>query len=109
MRILMFFHSGSNNRGCEAIVRTAADLLCKDQCITRLALASGNPQSDSFIPHLDVIHADMPSVVEKYSAYGFVSALQVKLLKNESMAFRKIHESIIKLIPQYDVFISIGG
>ena len=31
MKILMFFHGGSNNRGCEAIVRSGVAMIKKEQ------------------------------------------------------------------------------
>lgn len=105
----MFFHGGSKNRGCEAIIRTAAALLKQDPRVSKMALASGDPESDRNVPHIDVLHWDQRSTVEKFSPYGLLSMLKVKLFNDESMAFRKMHESIIKLIPQYDIFLSIGG
>lgn len=109
LKILMFFHGGSQNRGCEAIIRTAAALLKQDTRVAKLALASGDPESDRKVPQIDVLHWDQRGTVEKFSPYGLLSMLKVKLFKDESMAFRKMHESIIKLIPQYDIFLSIGG
>lgn len=109
LKILMFFHAGSRNRGCEAIIRTAAAVLKQHTRVAKLALASGDPESDRKVPQVDVLHWDQRGTVEKFSPYGFLSMLKVKLFKDESMAFRKMHESIIKLIPQYDVFLSIGG
>lgn len=109
IKALLFFHGGSHNRGCEAIIRTVAELLKSTDQIVTLALASGDPESDRIVPHIDTLHLDQPSVIEKFSPVGIRSALNVKLFGDERLAFRKIHENIIKLIPQYDVFISIGG
>ncbi|WHF51429.1 polysaccharide pyruvyl transferase family protein [Chryseobacterium gotjawalense] len=109
LKILLFFHGGSRNRGCEAIVRTAAQLLKSDERIQELALSSSDLNSDRIIPHIDVIHLDQPATLKKFSVQGLLSAVKVKLFKDESLAYRKIHESIIKLIPQYDIFLSIGG
>ena len=108
-KILMFFHGGSKNRGCEAIVRSAAALLKTDPRLGELALCSGDPESDRHIPGIDVIHLDQSTPLEKYSPAGLISAFKVKFFKDESLAYRKRHESIIKLIPHYDVFLSIGG
>lgn len=105
----MFFHGGSENRGCEAIVRTAAQLLKSSDRITRLGLSSRSPKSDKSIPHIDVIHEDRNEVIGKNTLDGLRSAMKFKFFQDESFAFRKIHDSIIKLIPQYDVFLSIGG
>lgn len=109
MKILLFFHGGSRNRGCEAIVRSAIPLLKAIPQVTKIALASMDPESDRHFDGLDVIHLDQNATIAKYSPTGIRNALHFKLLKDETFAFRKIHESIIKLIPQYDVFLSIGG
>lgn len=109
MKVLMFFHGGSKNRGCEAIVRTAAALLRSDPRVRELALCSGDPDSDRHIPGIDLFHRDHNTPLEKYSPAGLISAVKVKFFNDESLAYRKRHESIIKLIPHYDVFLSIGG
>ena len=56
MKVLLFFHGGSDNRGCEAIARTATNLLRTDSRIQKLALSSTNPESDKVIPHSHTIH-----------------------------------------------------
>ncbi|MBF8457259.1 polysaccharide pyruvyl transferase family protein [Kaistella sp. G5-32] len=109
MKILLFFHGGSKNRGCEAIIRTAVQLLRTNPKITKIALATGDPESDRHLSGIDVLHLDQNSKIDKYSLGGLLNAIHIKFLKDESYAFRKIHESIIKLIPQYDIFLSIGG
>lgn len=109
MKVLLFFHGGSKNRGCEAIVRSAIPLLKSIATITNIALASTDPESDQHLQGIDVIHLDHPSKIEKYSLPGIINAFRFKVLKDESYGFRLIHQSIIKLIPQYDIFLSIGG
>ncbi len=109
VKILLFFHGGSRNRGCEAIVRSAIPLLKSNSQVTKLALASTDPQSDLHFEGLDTIHLDQNAAIDKYSLTGIRNALHFKLLKDETYGYRKIHESIMKLIPQYDVFLSIGG
>lgn len=109
MKVLLFFHGGSRNRGCEAIVRSAIPLLKTNSNVEKIALASGDPSSDKHLEGLDRIHFDQNSKIEKYSFTGIRNAIHYKLMKDESFAFRKIHQSLINLIPQYDVFLSIGG
>ena len=109
MKVLLFFHGGSRNRGCEAIVRSAIPLLKSNPQITKLALASTDPESDHHFDGLDKIHLDENTSIRKYSPTGIRNALHFKLLKDETYGYRKIHKSVIKLIPQYDLFISIGG
>ena len=105
----MFFHDGSKNRGCEAIVRSAAHLLKDNGDIATLGLSSREPETDKIIPQLDVLHLDQRTAVDKFSLHGIRNAVNVKLFGNDRLAYQKIHESIIKLIPEYDVFLSIGG
>lgn len=109
MKVLMFFHGGSDNRGCEAIARTATNLLRTDSRIQKLSLSSTNPESDKVIPHIDVVHFNENAKIEKFSLDGIINAVNIKLFKNESFALQKIHKTILDLIPQYDVFVSIGG
>lgn len=105
----MFFHDGSKNRGCEAIVRSAAHLLKDSGEIASLSLSSREPETDKIIPDLDVVHFDQRMAVDKFSLQGLRNAVNVKLFNDDSLAYRIMHESIIKLIPEYDVFLSIGG
>ena len=105
----MFFHGGSLNRGCEAIVRSGVALIKKENPATIVELASWNPDSDTIIPLLDAIHLDKYHTIKRFSIDWFISAFKVKLFKDESFAFRKIHKDVIDKIPNYDVILSIGG
>lgn len=105
----MFFHGGSLNRGCEAIVRSGVALIKKENPATLVELASWNPNSDSIIPLLDAIHLDKYHSIKRFSIDWFISVLKVKLFKDENFAFRKIHRDVIDKIPNYDVILSIGG
>ena len=46
----MFFHNGSLNRGCEAIVRSGVALIKSKNPNAVVNLASFNPDSDAIIP-----------------------------------------------------------
>ena len=105
----MFFHGGSLNRGCEAIVRSGAALLRSRFPDATIDLASGNPSTDTIIPNIDRILHDKPNAFKRYSPEWFVNVLKVKAFKDESYAHRHINKSIISQIPNYDVFLSIGG
>ncbi|WP_338359990.1 polysaccharide pyruvyl transferase family protein [Yeosuana marina] len=109
MKILMFFHGGSGNRGCEAIVRSGVAIIKKNNPEYIVDLASWKPETDKIIPLLDNIILDKNREFKPGSFAGLISALKVKFFNDESMAFRKKHEDIIKRIPDYDLFLSIGG
>ena len=58
MKILMFFHGGSLNRGCEAIVRSGVALIKNENPNAIVDLASMQPHTDTIIPLIDTIHYD---------------------------------------------------
>ncbi len=109
MKILLFFHGGSKNRGCEAIVRTAVDLIKETNPDAIVNLASFDPISDQGIPNIDLIYDASDGNVSKYSLAGFVAALQYKFFKNEIPFLRAKHRKLIDLIPNHDLFLSVGG
>lgn len=105
----MFFHGGSGNRGCEAIVRSGVEIIKKKHPECTVDLASWKPETDKIIPLLDNIMLDKHRKFKTYSLANLISSLRIKFLKDEGMALRKRHEDIIKRIPDYDLFLSIGG
>ncbi|WP_209122910.1 polysaccharide pyruvyl transferase family protein [Alkalihalobacillus sp. BA299] len=109
MKIMMFAHSGSLNRGCEAIVRSTTSLIKEKLEGVNMFLASDNPDSDKIISTLDGIYNGSSRTLKRYSSSWFISSLRVKLLKDESYALGKIHDNIIKHIKEMDICLSIGG
>ncbi len=109
MKILMFYHGGSNNRGCEAIVRSGVTLIKKQIPNAIVDLASWKPETDVIIPLIDTIYLDRVKPIKKFSLQWVNCVLHYKLFKNENYAFRVIHSDLIKLIPNYDIVLSIGG
>lgn len=110
MKILMFFHGGSLNRGCEAIVRTGVAMI-KNHFpeATTIDLVSRDPKSDEIIPLLDSIYIDKARSIKKYSSDWLISSIKIKFFKDESKAFQIKHQDIISRIPHHDIFLSIGG
>jgi len=109
MKLLLFFHAGSLNRGCEAIVRSAVDLIKAKYPETIINLASFDYQSDLHIPKIDKVYDTRQLDINRFSLKGIVSALKIKFQKDETYYYRAKFDSIIKLIPEHDVFLSIGG
>ncbi|PGA92069.1 MULTISPECIES: polysaccharide pyruvyl transferase family protein [Bacillus cereus group] len=109
MRIMMFAHDGSFNRGCEAIVRSSTNIIKERMDETKVYLVSGRPESDQLITKLDGIYDGSSLSIKKYSYNWLLAALKVKLFKDESYALGVIHKNIIKHIKNVDVCLSIGG
>ncbi|WP_338789113.1 polysaccharide pyruvyl transferase family protein [Metabacillus sp. FJAT-53654] len=109
MKIMMFAHDGSLNRGCEAIVRSSTDIIKEKVKEAEVYLASGRPETDKKITKLDGILDGSNSIIKKYSYDWWISSLKVKFFNDESYSFGKIHHNIIKHIDDMDVYLSIGG
>ncbi|OPH56682.1 hypothetical protein BC351_27460 [Paenibacillus ferrarius] len=109
MKIMMFAHDGSLNRGCEAIVRSSTSLIKEKMTGAQVYLASGKPETDRIISKLDGIYDGSPRGIKRYSYDWFLSSFKVKLFKDESYALGKIHNNIVKHISNMDICLSIGG
>ncbi|WP_057912987.1 polysaccharide pyruvyl transferase family protein [Peribacillus muralis] len=109
MKILMFAHDGSLNRGCEAIVRSSTSLIKESIEDSKVYLASGKPETDKGILKLDTIFDGSTSSIKKYSLQWLLSYINIKLFKNESYALGEIHKKTIRHINEADVCLSIGG
>ncbi|MCQ6558978.1 polysaccharide pyruvyl transferase family protein [Paenibacillus mendelii] len=109
MKILMFAHGGSLNRGCEAIVRASTEIIKERVTGAKVYLASEKPATDKVITKLDGVFDASKRNIAKYSYDWFISSLQVKLFRDESYALGKIEDNTIKHIKDMDVCLSIGG
>lgn len=110
MRVLLFFHGGSQNRGCEAIVRTAVGLLRKETQISKIGLASMQPNSDQHILGIDeIIFHNQERSFSRFSSVWFRNLIEQKFLNRRTVTYRWMHQDIISRIDDYDVFLSIGG
>ena len=109
MKIMMFAHGGSLNRGCEAIVRASTTIIKEKISGTKVYLTSYKPETDKIITKLDGVFDGSSRVIKKYSYDWLVSSLKVKLFKDESYALSKMQENTIKHIKNMDVFLSVGG
>lgn len=109
MKILLFYHGGSLNRGCEAIVRSAIGVIKKEYPNAVIGLASMAPETDTLLKDQLQIHDARRITIPKYSWSWIKSALSVKLFNDEKPMHRFQNVKLLNLIPQYDIFLSIGG
>ncbi|MEY2192751.1 polysaccharide pyruvyl transferase family protein [Neobacillus sp. BF23-41] len=109
MKVMMFAHGGSLNRGCEAIVRSSTNIIKEKVNKAQVYLVSSRPETDKIIPKLDKIFNGSDSQIKKFSYDWLISSLNVKFLNNESYAFSIIHKNIIKRIKDAEICLSIGG
>lgn len=109
MNVMMFAHSGSLNRGCEAIVRSSAHILKSRISDCKINLVSIKPETDKIINDIDSISNGAEcqfkaSLIKKIRIYT-----ELKLFKTESYAFSEIYKNTIERISSSDVVLSIGG
>ncbi|KKI91436.1 hypothetical protein WQ54_14770 [Bacillus sp. SA1-12] len=109
MKIMMFAHDGSLNRGCEAIVRSSTEIIKEKVKGAKVYLASGRPETDKIITKLDGIVDGANCSIKKYSFDWWISSYKVKFFNDESYSLGKIYHNIIKHIDDMDVYLSIGG
>lgn len=109
MKILLFLHGGSLNRGCEAIIRTCTAEIKTQFPDAVIDLASYEPETDAHLENIKntFFHQQMPP--EKYSWTWLKSAFFVKFFNTEKYHHRYTQKDIIAKIKNYDVFISVGG
>ena len=110
MKILMFFHGGSGNRGCEAIVRSAITIIRQKYTDAYLALASSKPESDQGITGLnEIIYHHQKRPLSRFSLLYFKNLWETKINKSSKISYQIMHQDIISKIDDFDVFLSIGG
>ena len=109
MKIMMFGHTGSLNRGCEAIVRSSCKIIKDTVNEAEVMLASNRPQTDRIIKDVDYVFdgslKDIKlNLLDKIKVYT-----QLKINKTEEYAQTQIYKSIVDKIDDVDVCLSIGG
>lgn len=109
MKIVLYYHGGSKNRGCEAIVRSAIPIIRKQIPNATIILASLDAPSDQHIPDLDAIIDVSRVSIKKYSLDWFINVFNVKILKSDNFAHQKQNQKLVDLIAKNDAFLSIGG
>lgn len=110
MKILLFFHGGSFNRGCEAIIRTCVSEIKSKFPSAIIDLASYHPETDVVLkPIVHDLFSQQPIEIKKYSWDWFCASIYYKIFGDESFGQRLAYKNIISKIKDYDVFISVGG
>lgn len=106
MKYRLYYHVGSENHGCEAIVRSTAKILNTD-----LILYSRNPDSDRSygIDKVVKLKEDTNKPVEYHSVKWFIAALHYKLTNTDYIAIKYAHREFFSQVREGDICLSIGG
>lgn len=109
MKIMMFAHSGSLNRGCEAIVRSSSEIIKGKINNVDIMLASNKPETDKIIENVDYIF-DGNSINEPLSFFKKLRAYtELKIFKSQQFVLTERYKKVVDKIDDVDVCLSIGG
>ncbi|MDU6198526.1 MAG: polysaccharide pyruvyl transferase family protein [Intestinibacter bartlettii] len=104
-KINLYYHAGSKNHGCEAIVRGTYKILQQD-----MNLFSLNPQEDKRygINNIcSVIHDKENNNIKKYKV--LLAKIYIKLFNNIDLSIKNRRQIIINNVKKDDIYLSIGG
>lgn len=104
--IKLYGHGGSENHGCEAIVRTTAHLLR-----VPMTLFSSHPEQDRKygVAALYGLQEDSDVFYPRGSREWFLSAVQTKLTGKIDLTMRFRKKALLSGAEKDDVFLSVGG
>ena len=102
----MYFHGGSANHGCEAIVRSTAKLLGE-----KLVLYSSGVEEDYQynVDEIVSVYEDIPKALKKGSLVQIRASLSQKLHKDDYLFTYKMHERFFDAVEKRDIYLSVGG
>ena len=113
-KFAFFFHGGSGNRGCEALVTATSSMLKKyfDDCFVRLYTMAKDEDDRSDYKDVSSI-VDMMLEDKASDIIGFVDKIKIKALSKKSShdADEYFYSRLFSTLPlkDDDIFLSIGG
>lgn len=104
---VLYYHGGSGNHGCEAIVRSTYKVLKNSQVL----LLSKNVYEDYKygLDKIVFIKKDSNVSINRKTLLYFFSVLEIKLLGTTILATKQKRKSILDNINKNDISFSIGG
>ena len=102
MKILLFLHGGSLNRGCEAIVRTGVAEIKTQFPDAVIDLASYEPETDAHLENIHQVFRHEQKPPKKFSWAGLKSAFFVKFFQDEKYHYQYTQKDIIAKIKNYE-------
>ena len=105
-KVKLYFHTGSTNHGCEAIVRGTINILNQD--VDLFSFAAEEDLEYGVDKICNVYHDDVVKVSKKSVSY-VLSAIQIKLFQKTTLHTKSIHQKFFNQIKKNDICLSIGG
>lgn len=102
----LYYHKGSSNHGCEAIVRSTNKLLQSDLTLFTADITSDRKYG---LENLVVLSEDSYFPVRKPSLKWFLSAVHHKMTHTDYLHIKYAHNTFFSQVNPGDVCLSIGG
>lgn len=104
--IHLYFHGGSGNHGCEAIVRSTLGILGQDAVLHTSNIASDRAYG---LDKVTALEEDVAKPLSRRSAKYLLFALHHKLTGSDYLYTRFAHNDFFSAVRKGDVCLSIGG
>lgn len=108
-KFLLLNHSGSFNRGCEAIVKTTSKFIKQNSSLNNVCLSSYGPSEDLGLKDIDYVFDGNPKTLNKLSLNYALAYLQNKTTKSESYYLKSVNKDLLGMIKNTDICLSVGG
>lgn len=105
-KLILYYHSGSKNHGCEAIVRATAKILNED-----LVLYSSQKAEDCLygLDKIVQVEEDIAKPIKKGSFSYYYAAVSHKIRKDDYKYITLSHKEFFNQVEEGDICLSIGG
>lgn len=105
-KIVMYYHGGSANHGCEAIVRSTKKILTASEY---LYTSNINEDEKYGLSKVINLQQDVEKRLEKNSIDFFKAAISHKIFCNDYKFIELMHRDFFDKIHKNDIYLSIGG
>lgn len=107
MNIIYYAHGGSNNHGCEAIVRGTTSILGNQNRYILYSMKK-NEDYENNLNEIVEIRDDVSDITKNGLSY-FLYRLRYKLTRNDMLYYREQHKKMYQECPRDSIAFSIGG
>lgn len=107
MKVFLYNHSGSLNRGCEAIIRATVNILNQTESENEFVLSSYSPQEDEFLKNLVRVTPFKSGGLNKM--HHIKAAMNIRLKKDERYSVVKQYADFFDEAQDADICLSVGG
>lgn len=105
-KIVMYYHGGSANHGCEAIVRSTKKILSASK---KLYTSAINEDEKYGLSSVIDLQQDIEKRLKKNSIDFFKAAISHKIFHNDCKFIEFMHRDFFGTINRNDIYLSIGG